>query len=288
MGFCLIERMDAGYIDFKADLGKWKAAQRVNVANDFATIKDAWFIARATSSLDGVLEEALRAITDLKQVDAILAEAWSKGDAGDALTVLTTRKLNSLITILSNQPGSQAKEKKEIQEMIKLYAARKILTHFGMELNYGQPQKTEHAGPITSGGAQLIANYSEWKCVKKFRVEENTNRRTVAELVTSYGITLDLRFEEYLHSHGKIDVLDTMLQKAPDKSASLKEMMNFLKSAEMNTTIQKVAAFGGFPEYANVLHAYAIRKVLKTRGLIVDYSQIKSLPGWKRVVGKRK
>jgi hypothetical protein len=280
--------MEPGYIDFKADLGRWKVSQKVEISNDFATIKDAWIIARATSGLEGVLEEALRVITDLKQVDAILSDAWSKGDAGNALTVLTTRKLGSLITQLSEQNGGQAKEKKEIQEMIKLYAARKILSHFGMELNYGQPKKTEHAGPISSGGVQLIANYPEWKCVKKFRVEETTNRRTVAELVTSYCITLDLRFEEYLHSHGKIDMLDSVLQKAPDKSASLNEMMTFLKSEEVNAAVQKTAATGGFSEYAGVLHAYAIRKVLKTRGLIVDYTQIKSLPGWKRVVGKRK
>ncbi len=281
-------RMDAGYVDFRADVGKWKTAQKAAISNDFATIKDAWFIARATSGLEGVLEEALRTITDLKQVDAVLEEVWVKGDAGDALTVLTTRKLGTLITQLSEQNGGQAKEKKEIQEMIRLYASRKILAHFGMELNYGQPKKTEHAGPITSGGVQLIANYNAWKCVKKFRVEETTNRRTVAELVTSYCITLDLRFEEYLHSHGNVSALDAVLQKAPDKSASLKDMMNFLKSGEVTAAIQKAAASGEFPEYMNVLRAYAIRKVLKTRGLIVDYTQIKSLPGWKRVVGKRK
>lgn len=280
--------MDAGYVDFKADLGAWKTNQKVPISNDFSSIKDAWLIAHATSGLDEMLETALRTVTRLNELDQAIEEAGVGNAGADALTILSTRKVGKIITSLSEKEGWQAKEKKEIQEMLRLYAARKIFSKMGVDLNYGLPSKNKRVGAFTSGGVQFIANYGAWKCVKKFRVEETTNRRTVAELITSYAITLDLRFEEYLRELGNISTLDGVLQKAPGKDAQLVHVMQFLNGNEVKGAIQKTSSGAGFPEYADVLRAYAIRKVLKARGIIIDYTQIKSLPGWKRVVGKRK
>ncbi len=281
--------MEPGYIDFVVSVGAWKAAHKTNVTNDLASFSEIMGIARSTMGVDAVLEDNLRAVTDLAKVDDALSGEMRT--VGTALYALSGRKFGKLLVELSDQKEWQAKEKKEIQELIRMYAARKILRHFGTELNYGLPAKTFSTGKIREGTIQFIANYPAWKCVKKFRIDEDVNRRTVAEFMTSYTITMDLRFETYLPKVLALNELDSFLQKSPGKAATPEQLMNFLGESELATIIQRIASKGApghIAECVSVLRAYAARKVLKEKGIIVEATQIKSLPGWKRVIGKRK
>ena len=85
--------------------------------------------------------------------------------------------------------------------------------------------------------------------------------------------------------------MDGYIKKSPGKSASAEELVQFLSQNELQTIIQKISSTVS-PEMRSrcelVLKAYAGRKVLNPKGLIVEPIQVKNLPGWKRVVGKRK
>lgn len=281
--------MEPGYIDFNVNVGAWKASHKTDVNNDLGSFSEAMGIARSTMGVDAVVEDNLRAITDLNKVDEIIGGEMRT--VGTALYALSGRKFGKLLVELTDKKEWQAKEKKEIQELIRMYASRKILRHFGTELNYGLPTKTFSTGKIHEGTIQFISNYPAWKCVKKFRIEENVNRRTVAEFITSYTITLDLRFETYLPKLLNVNELETFLKKSPGKAATPEQLMTFLNESEFAIIIQRIASKGApghIAECVNVLRAYATRKVLKEKGIIVEATQIKSLPGWKRVIGKRK
>lgn len=281
--------MEAGYVDFSVNMGAWKKNHRATVTRDFTTLHEAMAIAHATAGADIVLEDALRSIVELNKLDEVIQEA-TRGKAGDALTLLASRKTSTLITQLSEGGKRQAKEKKELQEMMRLYASRKVLRHYKMELNYGLAASPLAPSAWKEGSIQFIANYDAWKCVKKFRVEPHTNRTTLAEFITSYTITLDLRFHSYLQNLVSLSVLDAVLKKSPGKAGTYTHLIDFLHSSEVTQTIQKMAAMAkaDAAECEAILRAYAARTVLKERGLLVEFIQIKSLPGWKRVVGKRK
>ncbi|MBM3282469.1 MAG: hypothetical protein FJY86_03980 [Candidatus Diapherotrites archaeon] len=117
------------------------------------------------------------------------------------------------------------------------------------------------------------------------------NRRTLAEFIVSYAITLDLKLETYLPRVLNMKEIDAYVKKSPGKSASVEELIQFLSHNELQTIIQKISSSVS-PDMRSrcelVLKAYVARKVLNPKGLIVEPLQVKNLPGWKRVVGKRK
>lgn len=281
--------MPPGYVDFKVSMGKWKTTFHHDVNGDLSTFPDALSISNATMGVDAVLTEALQTILDLGKVNHALGEGGTT--IREKFATLSSRKFGKTLNELCDSPTWQAKEKKMIQEMIRLYATRSILREGGWELNYGMPPQSFSTGKMDEGTIQFIANYDAWKCIKKFGVTPTMNRRTLAEFIISYSITLDLRLETYLPRILKLTELESFLQKSPGKSASVEELLAFLSGKELSAIIQKISATVA-PSYqsgcVHVLRAYAARKILKEKGLFVEPLQIKSLPGWKRVVGKRK
>lgn len=285
--------METGYIDFRVDIGKWKTTQKTGVADDLTTLSEALLIAHATQGVDATVEDALRGVMNLGELDAVLNKARTEKNFAGALTVLSSRVFGKVLAALTDQPGWQAKEKKMMQELLRLHSTRLLARHFGMDLNYDNASTVllGASAPVKEGTIQFIANYSAWKCVKKFRIEEKTNRRTVAEFMTSYAITLDLRFETYLRTLTDLNALENALKNAPKKGTTMAGPLDFLNTNEVANTIQKIAvkaAPGKTDDAVAVLKTFALRKILKENGLFADYAQIKSLPGWKRVIGKRK
>jgi hypothetical protein len=277
--------MSEGYIDFNVNMGKWKTQFRHDVNGDLSTFADTLNVAHATQGVDALLEETLQTILDLGKVTHALNEGGSSLAA--KFTTLSSRKFGKTLNEVCDNTEWQAKEKKMIQEMIRLFLTRKTLREGGWELNYGLLTSNFSTGKVSEGSIQFIANYDAWKCIKKFGM----NRRTLAEFLISYSITLDLKLESYLSRVLKLNELENYLKQNPGKSASVEELVTFLSSKELSAIIQKIATQTA-PQYqsacTHVLRAYAARKVLKEKGLFVEPLQVKSLPGWKRVVGKRK
>ncbi|MEK6902813.1 MAG: hypothetical protein AABX02_04475 [archaeon] len=141
---------------------------------------------------------------------------------------------------------------------------------------------------MDDGFIQFIANYEEWKCIKKYRTVPTTNSLTFAEFLASYSITLDQRFVMYLRTFLDMKSLDTILSKSPGKSASVGELLAFLSSPPVVSTIQSIAKkeSNHAGELESMLKAYAARNVLREKGLIVEYAQV-GIPGLKRLINKK-
>ncbi len=281
--------MSEGYVDFKVTMGKWKTTFHHDVKGDLSTFPDTLSITHALEGVDALLAEALQTILDLGKVEHALTEGGST--LSDKFATLSSRKFGKTLNEVCENPAWQAKEKKMIQEMIRLVLTRKILREGGWNVNYGLSTSDFSTGKITEGSIQFIANYDAWKCIKKFGVTPVMNRRTLAEFIISYSITLDLKLETYLSRVLKLGEMENYLKQSPGKSASAEELVAFLSGKELSAIIQKISSPVA-PQYqsacVHVLRAYAARKVLKEKGLFVEALQVKSLPGWKRVVGKRK
>ncbi|MBM3282545.1 MAG: hypothetical protein FJY86_04380 [Candidatus Diapherotrites archaeon] len=281
--------MSEGYVDFKVAMGKWKTAFHHDVKGDLSTFPDTLSITHAVEGVDALLAEALQTILDLGKIERALHEGGAT--LANQFATLSSRKFGKTLNEVCDNSEWQAKEKKMIQEMIRLFLTRKILREGGWDVNYGRSTSDFSTGKVSEGNIQFIANYDAWKCIKKFSVTPEMNRRTLAEFIISYSITLDLRFETYLSRVLKLVELEKYLTQNPGKSASVEELVAFLSGKELSTIIQKISTQVA-PQYqsacVHTLRAYAARKVLKEKGLFVEAIQVKSLPGWKRVVGKRK
>ena len=141
---------------------------------------------------------------------------------------------------------------------------------------------------MDDGFIQFIANYDEWKCIKKYRTVPTTNPLTFSEFLASYSITLDQRFVMYLRTFLDMKQLDTVLSESPGKAASVGELLTFLSSSRVVSTIQKIAEKDSknANEIESILKAYSARKVLREKGMIVEYAQV-DIPGLKRLINKK-
>lgn len=133
--------MEPGYVDFQADLGKWKETKKTPVANDFASAGESLVIARSTIGVDELVDRSVHEMMNLAPVDAMIADALKEKDAGKAFVVLASRKFTGAINESMSARKWQPKEMKEVQQFIRIYATRKMLAHYGIIINYGKAAK---------------------------------------------------------------------------------------------------------------------------------------------------
>ena len=143
-----------------------------------------------------------------------------------------------------------------------------------------------------NGYIQFIANYPQWKCVKKFTITEKTGPKTFMEFLISYSLSLDNKLEQYLYEIVDMKEVDVFIQKAPaGKGIPVWETAHYLGQKELEETIQKVSRVSSDEtlnkELASFIRVYATRKVLRASGLLVEPSQIE-IPGLKRLLKKKK
>ncbi len=285
---------ESEYIDFRVELGKWKYSQRALIEDDLKA-EELPLLARATEGVDGVQEYALKKIVNLSPLEPFLAEARREKDLGKALAIFSSRKFGAAVNEISSGEKRQAKEQKEIQQFIRLYSARKILSENGFFLNYGMAAEAaknekKEVGNFGEGYIQFISTYPKWKCIKKYRVTAQTDSRTLAEFMSAYCVSLDQKFEFYLRQFFDMGLIDEQLKKGPAKGASYSEIVVFLNGSELSATLTKALKKNPAANHGIFLHylrAYAARKALRERGLFVEYSQV-DVPGLKRLLKKKK
>ena len=141
---------------------------------------------------------------------------------------------------------------------------------------------------------QLVANYDEWVAIKKLKIEEKTDPKTIMECLTGLTISVDRKIEDNLRKIVKLDKLDAVIAEIPagkteDEIASaLKEV----STRKVSQVINEISVIEGVQkneqkEIAGFCRAYASRKILKKCNVIVDYSGVE-IPGMKRLMKKGK
>ncbi|MBI4052645.1 MAG: DUF2666 family protein [Candidatus Diapherotrites archaeon] len=137
---------------------------------------------------------------------------------------------------------------------------------------------------------QLIANYDDWVAIKKLKIEEKTDPRTVMEFLASLTISVDKKVEQNLGKLVDLKKLDAMLAELPagKSEAEIAEILKAASSGKVNGVINEITAVESLQkneqkELAGFCKVYALKKALGKAGLSVDYSSVE-IPGMKRVM----
>ena len=142
---------------------------------------------------------------------------------------------------------------------------------------------------------QFISNYKDWVSVKKLRITEQTDPKTVMEFLASLTMSVDSKVEANLAKVvelGKLDsALKEVLQGAGKKEKEIAAILSAVASSKVNKAITEITEKasgekGVRKELQGFCKAYSMRKALKECGLAIDYSGIE-IPGMKRVMKKK-
>ena len=135
---------------------------------------------------------------------------------------------------------------------------------------------------------QFIANCKEWQAVKKLKVTEATEPKTVMEFLASLGIGIDRKVEENLAKIVELGKLDAAIREVlSEGKKGVGEMLEEINSRKINSVINSLSEKPGLQkneqkELAGFMKAYAMKKALKELKLKVDYSEI-DIPGMRKL-----
>ena len=133
---------------------------------------------------------------------------------------------------------------------------------------------------------QFISNYSEWIAIKKLKITEKTNPRTVMEFLAGLTTSLDRKVEDNLRKLVALDKLDNVLNEELSEGkgvANIEKNLAAVSGRKVNSIINEICEIEGMQknekkELIDFCKVYAMKKALKEVKLMVDYSEIK-IPG---------
>jgi len=134
---------------------------------------------------------------------------------------------------------------------------------------------------------QFIANTKGWVSMKKMKITEQTDPKSIMEFLASLGTGLDRKVEDSLGKIVEIEklniVLNEVLNETGKNAGEIIQAMNSRKiSAIVNELVEQDKwQTGEKKEVGEFLKVFAMRKALKTVNVRVDYSEIK-IPGMKK------
>lgn len=137
------------------------------------------------------------------------------------------------------------------------------------------------------GSIQLIANYDDWKAIRKQTITEKTDPLVVAEFLASLTKSVDGKVEANLRKIVALDKLDKAIEELGLAKGDAIKAMEEINSRKISSVINEISAIetrqkNQRKEIADFCKAYASRKCLKACGIVVDYSQVE-IPGMGRL-----
>ncbi|MFA6065386.1 MAG: DUF2666 family protein [archaeon] len=140
------------------------------------------------------------------------------------------------------------------------------------------------------GSIQFIANYDDWKAIKKQTITEKTDPLTVAEFLASLTTSVDNKVEFNLRKKVALDKLDKAIAELGLTKGDSVKVLEEINSRTISKTINEISQIPELQknqqkEVADFCRVYAMKKCLKASGLLVDYSQIE-IPGMGRLKKK--
>ncbi len=137
------------------------------------------------------------------------------------------------------------------------------------------------------GSIQFIANYDDWKAIKKQTVTEKTDPLTVMEFLASLTNSVDNKVEFNLKKKVELAKLDSTIDSLGLAKGDAVKALEEINSRTISKVINEISQIPQLQknqqkEVADFLKTYATRKCLKACGLMVDYSQIE-IPGMGRL-----
>ena len=143
-------------------------------------------------------------------------------------------------------------------------------------------------------GIQLIANYADWKAIKKITITDITEPLVIAEFLASLVYSTDDKIEENLAKAVELSKVDTALAELNlgkgDAGEAIKEVSTRAISKVINE-ICKLDKFNGptQKELIQLCKVYAIKKAMKACGIMTAYheAEISTLKRAKKAKAKK-
>jgi len=140
---------------------------------------------------------------------------------------------------------------------------------------------------------QFMANYGDWRAIKKLKIEEKTDAKTVAEFLAGLSISFDNKIEENLRKTVDLDKVDAALAEL-SFGKSEEEIAGALKAINSRAVSAAIKEITTLPELQKneqkelkqFCKVYATKKALNECELSVDYSSVE-IPGMKRLRKKK-
>ena len=148
---------------------------------------------------------------------------------------------------------------------------------------------------MEEGTIQFVANYGDWRAVKKLKVDQTVDARMIMEFLASLGTSLDRKVEENLRKLVALDKVDALLKEELEKvkgEEGISKALNTVKGVKMSRILKEITDLpelqkGEKKELADFCRVYAMKKALSDLGLMVDYTKIE-IPGMKKAKKKGK
>ena len=139
---------------------------------------------------------------------------------------------------------------------------------------------------------QFIANYDDWVSIKKLKIEEKTEPKTIMEFLASLGTGIDNKIALNLGKIVDIKKLDSVIKevKLGKTEEEIASALKELNSRKISSAIKEITGLEKFQanekkEMEQFCKVYAARKILAECGLMADYSNV-DVPGMKRLQKK--
>ena len=140
---------------------------------------------------------------------------------------------------------------------------------------------------------QFMANYQDWKSIKKLKIEAATEPRTIMEFLASLETGIDRKIEDNMRKIielGKVDAAIAEIETGKGAEA-VAEIIAQVNSRKVGSAINEICKKEEFQknvqkELIGFCKVYAMRKALSNQGLFVDYTNVE-IPGMKRLMKKK-
>jgi len=137
------------------------------------------------------------------------------------------------------------------------------------------------------GSIQLVANYEDWKAVKKITITNMTDPLVIAEFLASLTYSTDSKIESNLRKVVELDKVDTVLKGLNLGKGDAGKAIEEVNSRSVSKVIGEITNLSKFDgstqkELVGLCKIYAVKKALKACGIINSYHEAE-LPNLKRV-----
>ena len=145
------------------------------------------------------------------------------------------------------------------------------------------------------GQIQFVANYEDWKAIKKITITDLTEPLAIAEFLASLTYSTDDKIESNLRKVVELDRVDAAIAELNlekgDAGKAIQEINSRAVSKAIND-ITKLEKFNGptQKELVGLCKIYAVKKALKACGILNSYHEadIPTLKRAKKASAKKK
>lgn len=136
------------------------------------------------------------------------------------------------------------------------------------------------------GSVQLVANYDDWKAVKKIVVTEKTDPLNVAEFLAGLTYSVDGKIEDNLRKKIELDKVDKAIKELNLNKNDVGKAISEVNSRSVSKVINEITKLDKFDgpaqkELNQLAKIYATKEAIRYCGLKVEYFEA-DLPNLKR------